>query len=313
MLNMYKTDNGKLSKMTIPVKDMWINITNPSPDEMKTIAKYSDINIEHLRAALDVEEYSRVEVTSKYTIILIDIPSRIVRNDTNAFTTIPLEIILIGDCIVTICLEDTELMKPFLDDNNVRIDTTNRKHFIYQILLRIAAVYQTDLRIIDAKRMEIETNLKGKTKKSDLIELHELESNLVYFATSLSANSIVLDKLLILDNSTQEANDIMLLQNAIIENRQAIEMTNIYRSIISGTRELLASIIDTNLNTVMKLMTSITLVLSIPTIVSGFYGMNINPNGIPFANLSNSFLIIGVITLAMCVTAILILIKKDML
>jgi Mg2+ and Co2+ transporters len=314
MLNIYTTKNGKLNKTDKLGKDMWVNITNPTPEEINTIIKHSNIDINHLNAALDIEEYSRVEITPNYTIILIDVPLKEIRNETNAFTTIPLTILLINNCIVTISLQETELMKPFIDDINIHVDTANSIKFTYQLFLRIASLYQTYLRVIDSKRMEIEAKFKGKTKKSDLIELHELESNLVYFATSLSANSIVLEKLLMLSKSNEHSqNDVDILNNAIIEHRQAAEMTNIYRSIISGTRELLASIIDNNLNTVMKLMTSITVVMSIPAIISGFYGMNVNPDSIPLADVSGAFLLVSGITVAICISAILILMKKDML
>lgn len=313
MINIYKTENQRLINTNKLGNDMWVNMIDPTEKELRSITEYFHIDIEDIRSSLDDEEYSRIEITSNYTLIFLDIPAKEIRNEMSAFTTIPLLIILINNCVITSCLQETGIFKPFFDSVNVQIDLGKQTHFVYRILLRIAAVYQAKLRLIDSDRRAIESNLRGKTKKADLIELHELESNLVYFATSLSANSIVFDKLATSVKLAHSAEHVELLKDAIIENKQAIEMTNIYRSIISGTRELLASVIDNNLNTVMKLMTSITLVMAIPTIVSGFYGMNVNQDSLPFADMSSSFSVIGLITLLICVMAIVILKRKDML
>ncbi|MBR4027112.1 MAG: magnesium transporter CorA family protein, partial [Lachnospiraceae bacterium] len=142
---------------------------------------------------------------------------------------------------------------------------------------------------------------------------HELESTLVYFATSLRSNSVVLDRLTRYKRLEQYPEDKELLDDVIIENKQAIEMTSIYRDIINGTRELMSSVIDNRLNNVMKSLTSITLIMAIPTIISGLYGMNVNAESIPFADSPNAFLLISIIILLVCIIIMLFLRKKKVL
>lgn len=146
-----------------------------------------------------------------------------------------------------------------------------------------------------------------------MIDLHELESNLVYFATSLRANGVVLDRLTRYGRLRQYSEDQELLEDVIIENRQAIEMTQIYRDIINGTRELMSTVINNRLNNVMKYLAAITIVMSIPTIISGLWGMNVGGKWMPFSSTPHGFAIICVITLLLCIVVMLWLRKKKML
>ena len=241
------------------------------------------------------------------------IPAIEIRHDQRTYTTIPLGIILTQDIIVTICTEDTPVLQNFVRSRVKEFSTKKKLRFVYQILYRTAAIYQANLRIIDKRRTEIEERVGSDTDDSDLINLHELESTLVYFATSLRANGVVLDRLTRYKRLEQYPEDKELLDDVIVENRQAIEMTTIYRDIINGTRELMSSLLDNRLNNVMKYLTSITIVMAIPTVISGIYGMNVNENWMPFANTPHGFLIICIITLLICVITMLFLRKKKML
>ena len=192
--------------------------------------------------------------------------------------------------------------------------TKKKMRFVYQILLRATNLYQALLRAIDKKRSEVEKRVGSETTEDkDLINLHELETNLVYFATSLSANKVVLDRLTRYERIKQYPEDKELLDDVIVENRQAIEMTNIYRDIIHGSRELVSTIINNRLNNVMKFLTSITLVMAIPTIISGIYGMNVSGKWMPLSETPHGFLIICVIITAICVLALFILKRRKML
>ena len=181
--------------------------------------------------------------------------------------------------------------------------------FVYQILLRTTNMYQAFLRVIDKRRSEIEQRVseENDTEDRDLFHLHELESNLVYFATSLSANRVVLERLTRYERIEQYPEDKELLDDIIVENQQAIEMTGIYRDIINGTRELLSSVIDNRLNNVMKYLTSITLVIAVPTIISGFFGMNVR---VPLALTTHAFMIIALATTLIC-GVIFVVLKKN--
>ncbi len=314
MKTIYKTDNGILSQKETFEPDIWMNLISPNMDELTEVAEYYQIDIADLRAALDEEESSRVQMEDGYTLILVDIPFEEIRNEQRAYTTIPLGILLIQDAIITVCSEDTAILSSFANNRMRGFSTKKKMRFVYQILLRTTNLYQALLRVIDKKRSEIETRVGTETTEDkDLINLHELETNLVYFATSLSANKVVLDRLTRYERIQQYPEDKELLDDVIVENRQAIEMTNIYRDIIHGARELVSTIINNRLNNTMKLLASITLVMAIPTIISGIYGMNVSGKWMPLSTTPHGFTIIcGIITL-ICALVLLILKRSKML
>lgn len=314
MKTIYKTDNGILSQKEVFEPDVWINLTSPNMDELTEVAGYYDIDLADLRAALDEEESSRVQMEDGYTLILVDIPFEEMRNEQRAYTTIPLGIVLVQSAIITVCSEDTVILNYFSNNRMRGFSTKKKMRFVYQILLRTTNLYQAFLHVIDKKRSEIEKRVGTETTEDkDLINLHELETNLVYFATSLSANKVVLERLTRYERIKQYPEDKELLDDVIVENRQAIEMTNIYRDIIHGARELVSTIINNRLNNVMKFLTSITLVMAIPTIISGLYGMNVSGEWMPLSETPHGFLIICAMTGAICVLALVILRKRKML
>ncbi len=314
MRTIYKTDNGILSPKEAFEPDIWINLISPNMEEMTEVADYYDIDIADVRAALDEEESSRVQMEDGYTLILVDIPFEEIRNEQRAYTTIPLGILLVQSAIITVCGDDTVILNYFYNNRMRGFSTKKKMRFVYQILLRATNLYQALLRAIDKKRSEVEKRVGSETTEDkDLINLHELETNLVYFATSLSANKVVLDRLTRYERIKQYPEDKELLDDVIVENRQAIEMTNIYRDIIHGSRELVSTIINNRLNNVMKFLTSITLVMAIPTIISGIYGMNVSGKWMPLSETPHGFLIICVIITAICVLALFILKRRKML
>ncbi|SHK31880.1 magnesium transporter CorA family protein [Hespellia stercorisuis] len=314
MIQILKTDNGIVSVIDKPEDGTWINMVAPTIEESEWVASLYDVDVDDIRAALDDEESSRLELEDGYTLLLVDIPFEEMRNDRRAYTTIPLGIILVKDAIITICREENRVLSKFLKGRIREFSTKKRMRFIYQILLRSSNVYQIYLRVIDKQRTDIEHRAgRNETEDDDLIALHELESNLVYFATSLGANRSVFDRLTRYKRIRQYPEDMELLDDVIVENKQAIEMTNIYRDIIHGTRDLLSTIINNRLNNVMKYLTSITLVMAIPTIISGIYGMNVSGKWMPLAETPHGFLIICIFTVLACVIALIILKRRKML
>lgn len=313
MMTMYRTDNRVLHEVQSFEPGVWIMMTNPTMEESQEIAERFDMDMADVRAALDEEESSRIELEDGYTLILVDIPTSEIRHDSKNYTTIPLGILLTQECIITVCTEETPILQHFIERRVREFSTKKKMRFLYQILFRTSAMYQSTLRIIDKKRTEIEENVGDNTEDRDLVELHELESSLVYFATSLRANSVVLDRLKRYKRLEQYPEDTELLDDIIIENQQAIEMTVIYRDIINGTRELLSSVINNRLNNVMKYLTSITLVMAIPTIISGIYGMNVDGRWMPLSTTPYGFGIICIIIAVCCVVTMLILWRKKML
>lgn len=310
MLTIYRTDDKKIHEESAIVPGVWINMINPTVTEAEEIARELEIDVQDLLAALDEEESSRVELEDGYTLILVDIPSIEIRHEKKAYTTIPLGIILTQNEIITVCTEDTSVLQAFINGRVKEFSTKKKLRFVYQLLYRIAALYQSDLRIIDKRRTEIEERIGHDTEDIDLIELHSLESTLVYFATSLRANGVVMDRLTRYKRLEQYPDDKDLLEDVIVENQQAIEMTMIYRDIINGTRELMSSVLDNRLNNVMKVLTVVTLVMGIPTLVSGLYGMNVASEWVPLSTVPYGFGVICFLIALICFITLLILKHK---
>lgn len=313
MINIYKTDNRIISEIDQYEAGAWVKLTSPTLEECAEVSDCYGMDIADVRAALDDEESSRISLEDDYTLILVDIPSAEMRNNRHSYTTIPLGILIREDVVVTVCAEDTAVLRSFEEQRIRDFSTKKQMRFTYQILYNACMVYQSLLRSIDRKRTEIEERIDQNTEDVDLIDLHELESNLVYFATSLRANGVVLDRLTRYGRLRQYSEDQELLDDVIIENRQAIEMTQIYRDIINGTRELMSTVINNRLNNVMKYLAAITIVMSIPTIISGLWGMNVSGKWMPFAAVPHGFAIICLITLAICIVVWIWLHKRKML
>jgi magnesium transporter len=274
MIDIFRTTDGALQRLTEITEGSWVTMTAPSATELMEIAEATGIEVDHLRAPLDEEERARIEVEDKYTLILVDIPSLEKRNDKDRYVTIPLGIIVAEEYLVTVCLEETPILKCFIDGRVRDFFTYKRTRFILQILYRNASTFLQHLRTIDRKSEEIERKLHISTQNRELIDLLELEKSLVYFTTSLRSNEVVFEKMLKLETIKHYPEDEDLLEDLIIENKQAIEMANIYNGILTGIMGTFASIISNNQNLVMKLLAAITIVLSIPTMIASFYGMN---------------------------------------
>ena len=313
MLAIYETVNRRLTRADEIEEGTWICLTAPSQEEIREVAATLDIEPADVQAALDPDESARISLEDGYTVIIVDIPLKVDGAAEGVYTTIPLGILLTQTTITTVCSVDTPVLSDFASCRVRGFSTKKKMRFVYQILYRAATMYQQELRLIDRRRQEIEKNLTGTLRDSDLMELHGLESTLVYFATSLRANSTVLDRLTRYKRLEQYPEDKELLDDVIVENRQAIEMTTIYRDIINGTRELLSSVIDNRMNSIMKSLTVITLIMAIPTVISGIYGMNLNSQWVPLANTAHGFAIVCGLIVVVCVLLLLWLRKKRIL
>ena len=313
MMKIYRTQDKQLTRATDFTEGVWVCMTAPTQEEVREVAATLDIEPADLQAALDPEESARIALEDGYTVILVDIPIKPAGQGEGIYTTVPLGILLTQDLIITVCSVETAVLGDFAACRVRGFSTRKKMRFVYQILYRAATLYQQELRLIDRRRQSIEKNLAGALRDSDLMELHGLESSLVYFATSLRANLTVLDRLTRYKRLEQYPDDRELLDDVIVEIRQAIEMTGIYRDDIKGTRELFSSILDNRLNNAMKYLTSITLIMAVPTVISGLYGMNVNLDGMPFANSFWGFAIVCGIIVAVCLVSAWILHKKHML
>ncbi|OFI01524.1 magnesium transport protein CorA [Clostridium acetireducens DSM 10703] len=311
MISIYKSlEDGKLSSLNNIEHGCWINIIAPTEEELLLINKKTSVPMEFLKAALDEEETSRIDIEDNNILFILDIPFTEMEDNSLIYDTYPLAIIHTENAIITICLKNSKILKDFIDNKIKSFYTFKRSRFILQILYRIASYYLVYLRQIDKKSLLVEQRLHKSMKNKELIQLLSLEKSLVYFSTSLKSNEITLEKMLKLKIMQKYPEDQDILEDVIIENKQAIEMANIYSNILSGTMDAFASVISNNLNIVMKLLASVTIVMSIPNMISGMFGMNLN--GIPFASSKIGFLYVTSIIAFVCIISIIILYKKDM-
>lgn len=309
MIKYYRTMDNQINEVSETIEGSWISLIHPTASELVQISREHKIDLDHLKAPLDEEERSRIEVEDDYTLIIVDIPVTEERKEKEYFVTIPCGIILTNKVIITVCLVETPVLMDFRDGKVRNFWTFKRTRFILQILYRNASLYLQYLRSIDKKSDEVEKKLHISTKNQELIELLELEKSLVYFSTSLRGNELVLEKLLKIEKIKQYPEDEELLDDVIIENKQAIEMSDIYSNILSGTMDAYASVISNNLNIVMKVLAVITIVMSIPTMIASFWGMNVP---VPMADKPYGFAVLIVASAILTVIGGIVLGKKKM-
>ncbi|MBO3444154.1 MULTISPECIES: magnesium transporter CorA family protein [Clostridia] len=294
MIRYYKTIENKLEKLSSFENGCWINLVEPNQSEINEIATLLDIDIESIKSALDEEERSRIDIEDNHTLILIDIPVDESDEKSSHYSTIPLGIIIVNESILTVCTAQTKILNDFIVGHVKDFFTFKKTRFILQILHKNATYYLHYLRRINRMTTVIEKEIYKSMKNKELIQLLELEKSLVYFSTSLKANELVLNKMVRTPSIKKYSDDEDLLEDVIVENKQALEMATIYGDILSRIMDAFSAIISNNQNNVMQFLTSVTLIFSIPTIVSGFFGMNVG--GIPYGNDPNGFWIVMLIT-----------------
>ena len=310
MLDIFKTIDDTLFKLEEIEDGAWISLVDPTTEELDLIEDELGVDRDFLRAALDEEESARLESEDDQVLILVDTPYVEKEDDHIIYETLPLGIIITEKNIITVCLKNSIVLDQF-EKNSIRTFFTYKKYrFLYQILYKNAQRYLLYLRQIDRMSNFIEKQLHESMKNKELIQLLDLEKSLVYITTSLKANQVVLEKILRINIIKKYSEDEDLLEDVIIENKQAIEMATIYSGILSGMMDAFASIISNNLNIVMKLLTSITILMAIPTMFSSFFGMNVM--NLPFASSPFGFwIVLGVSVLTAAIVGF-ILVKKNL-
>ncbi|MGI6587302.1 MAG: magnesium transporter CorA family protein [Peptococcia bacterium] len=307
MLTIYQSPHDE---QIIPIehfeKGAWINLTNPTEEEINAVVKSTQVLTEFIRYPLDEEERPHLEFEDNQLLIVISIP--VIQDAEVEYDTIPLGIIHMEDCIITICLHDLNLLQEFSQGKVKGMATFKKTRFLFQILYKTSLLYLKYLRQIDKKATELELELHKSVRNKELIGLLNLEKSLVYFSTSLRSNEIVLEKILRGKFVKMYEEDEDLLEDVIIENKQAIEMADIYSNILSGTMDAFASLISNNLNLVMKFLAIVTIILSLPTMVASFFGMNFD---LPFQNSPYGFAIAVGISALLSLSGIIYLAKKN--
>lgn len=307
LLSIHKTINGKMTRLDGIQDGCWVNLTYPSEDELTTVAATLNVDPAFLRAALDEEETSRIESEDGQTLIIVDIPAVEKDEAGVVYSTLPMGIVVTDKHIITVCLKETSLIRDLQDGLVKDVRTQQRTRFILNILLLVAKRYLQYLKQIDKTYNYMESQLYKSQRNKELIQMLDLEKSLVYINTSLKANEVTLEKILRGRIVTLYEEDHDLLEDVLIEVRQAIEMAQIYSSIISGMMDAFASVISNNLNVTMKILSSITILMAIPNIIFGFYGMNVL--GLP---LDQFWWFPLVITVVVMVVLAIVLKKKNL-
>lgn len=280
MLTYYKTIDGHITRIPRCEPGCWINCVAPNDEEINGLIADFNIEPDFFRAAMDEEESSHIDSEDNCTLVIIDIPMVEKQGKNITYTTTPLGIILTEKNVITVSTKENAVISEFSEDIVKGVQTNLKTRFILHLMLRIASKYLQYLKQIDKISNFVEKELRKSMKNSELIQLLDIEKSLVYFSSSLKGNEITIEKIMRGRVIKLYEEDQDLLEDVLIEVKQAIEMSNIYLNILSGTMDAFASVISNNLNIVMKILTSIALLISIPTVISSMYGMNVT--GAPF-------------------------------
>lgn len=315
MINIYNTNlqTQQLEEINKIQKGCWINLVSPSDNEIIQVCRELKISADYIKDSLDYEEKARIDTEEDDGTVLfvIDVPTIEKESESYSYSTMPLGIIIVrDDYIITVSLRKSIVIEKFIKSKVKSFVTYMKSRFLFQIMLENASSYLTYLKRINKETEIAESTLKHSMKNRELLKMLSLEKSLVYFTTSIKSNEVVMEKTLRGKFIKLYEDDEDILEDAIIENKQAIEMGKIYSDILNGTMDAYASIISNNLNGVMKFLTSITIVLAIPTMVSSFWGMNVE---LPFQNNINGFPIMIAISILLTLAVTIWLKKKDML
>jgi len=277
MIQFFKNINGQTLAIDTPENGSWVNVSPPlKQEEFTDLSERLEIPVEFLADSLDIDERSRFELDDNVKLIVIKTPTENNSfNDSDAFyITIPICIILTHNQIVTVNSFDNGAIKKFLNTfQNRHPDKKNM--MVLKIFEKVIQTYMEHLKEINHRRNTLEQKLYDANRNEELLDLMRIQKSLVYLVTALRSNEMLLMKLQRTNflGLTEEEDE--FLQDLIVDTSQALEMANIYTNILSSTLDAFASIISNNQNQVMKRLTSITIMLQLPTLVASIYGMNV--------------------------------------
>ncbi|HQE92244.1 MAG TPA: magnesium transporter CorA family protein [Anaerolineae bacterium] len=297
MITFLKTTEEGLLRVNEVVPGCWIRATDPTPEEVAQLQALG-VPQDFISYALDLDERSRVEKSNGDTLIVVKIPHY--QGDTSdiPYIAIPLGIMLAPNFVVTICRVESDLLRDAAAGRLRGLSTGKRNRFTLYLFLGTATRYLHCLREINRRVDELEDKLQRSMRNQEVLELLKYEKSLTYFTTALKSNELMMERLQRNQLFQTYPDDLELLEDVLTENRQAIEMVNISSAILSQMMDAFASIISNNLNVVMKFLASITIIISLPTVVASFFGMNVH---LPLENSPFAFPIILIISVAIAV------------
>jgi magnesium transporter len=269
----FRIAEGRVHRLSRLERNCWVEIINPTRESLPLIAEHFEIPVDFLAASLDVDETARIEVDDGATLLIVKVPYFDESNVDILYMTVPIGFILVGGFTITICPKQPTVLQSFMK-NQVRHPAGGHR-FILQVIYRATLLYLQHLKQLNNTAAVIQKKLEQESRNQQLIKLFNIEKSLVYFTTSLKSNMLMLERLQRLRGFDLNEENRELLESIFTECKQAIEMANIYSDILSGMMDAFASVISNNLNIVMRLLTSITIIITIPVLVTGLFGMNV--------------------------------------
>lgn len=309
MITIYKKSENGLAVQPEFISGSWINVVNPTPEEIARIQALG-VPQDYITYPLDLDERARTERENGELLIVLRIPYFQGKEADVPYTTIPLGIILTDQYIITVCKLENEIITEFTNGRARDVTTSKRLRFVLRILLSTANKYLNYLREITKVVDVLEDQLQQSTRNKEVLDLLKYQKSLTYFTTALKSNELMMERLQRSQLLRTYPEDEDLLEDVLTENQQAIEMTNITSNILSSMMDAFASIISNNLNTVMKFLASITIVLSLPTLVASFFGMNVH---LPLELHPNAFIYIILISILISLVVVYIFWRRDWL
>lgn len=307
MISIWRQEGRSLIRIDSPEPNCWIHVSSPNNYEISRLVNEFSLDLDILNDILDIDEQSRTEKEDGKILFLMRMPVYIPDREVPYFT-VPLGIVFFDTMLMTICLQDGEVIRDLLESRVKNFSLTNRKTFLLTIFFRSSFYYLRYLKDINRKTTGIEKELQKAIKNNELIQLLTMEKSLVFFTTSLKTNELLLEKIQKTKIIQLNEEDVDLIEDVVTENRQAIEMSNIYSNILSGMMDAFASIISNNLNVVLKQLTSISLILMIPTLIASVYGMNV---ALPFQHNPAAFAGTLIASVTIAIISIVIFRRKQ--
>ncbi len=317
MYKVYQTIKGTVATLDNPLIHSWIDVTSPTEDDIEELKVIADIDEDIIRSIRDLDEVPKVEKYDDYQFILIQTP-KVTQEDEDEdeiyhkYSVSPLGIIFNSDYLITISDGKNDVisylkLKLKNYEKNKIVDTNDIPQFILKLLLFTSKMYLKYLKAINHKLREAQKNLEDLPQNSEIMHLLDLQKSLVYFNTSLQSNQIVIEKLTKRKYFTNSEEDEELVEDILDENKQALSTVKVYGQIISNASATFASIISNNLNQTLRFLTSVTIILMIPTLVASVYGMNVD---LPFQHVPHAFAIVVTISVVISLVGILWFYRK---
>jgi magnesium transporter len=308
MITIYRGGTDGLERVNKYESGTWVNVVNPTQKEIEELVSWFNIPSDFLTDPLDVDERARIEREEGCILILLRSPRRELPDADIPFTTLPIGIIFTQNVLITVSLNESDVIQEFFTGKVKHFSTDQQTRFVLLLFLRSTLVFMRYLKEINKMTTTVERSLYKALKNEQLIRLLMLEKSLVFFVTSLRSNALMMEKFNTTSCMKMSEEDRDLFEDLIIENKQAIEMANIYSSILSDMMDAFASVISNNLNVVLKLLTTVTIILMIPTLVASIYGMNVE---LPYQHTPYAFLVTVAISLALSAVGIIIFWRKE--